>query len=89
MPRPLASRNDQFAQVCPEAKIMGANKACNRGLLLPDERQLPGGSGGLREGRVGPITLPESGLRFHQAPTGRQIFLSRLANHTRPLFTPR
>ena len=36
-PASRALRDDQFAQVCPEAQVVGTDKARDRGAVLPDQ----------------------------------------------------
>lgn len=77
--RPL--RDDQFAQVGPEAEVVGTDKAGDRGVVLPHQRQVARRLDTFRQSRVGPITLPESGLRLHQPANGRKILASGFTNH--------
>src|SRR6185369_5834407 len=61
-----ALRDDQLAQVCPETQVVRTDKARDRGVVLPDQRQVTRGLNGPRQGRIGPITVPKTGLRLHQ-----------------------
>jgi len=79
-------RNDQLAQICPEAKVMGTDEAHDRGVFLPNERQVAAGLDASCEGRVGPIVVPQPRLRFHEQPNGRNVVACRLTNHTRHSF---
>jgi hypothetical protein len=79
-------RYDQFAQVRPEAQVVGTDKASDRGIVLPDQRQVTGTLDTPRQGRIGPIALPKSGLRLHQPANGWKIFASGYSNHVLCLF---
>src|SRR5574341_1510864 len=73
-------RDDQLAQIRPEAKVVSTRKTGDRAIVLPHERQVASALDGPGEGRVGPPGLPKPGLRLHQPANGQKILASRLAN---------
>lgn len=77
--RPL--RDDQLAQVGSEAQVVGTDKASDRGVVLPDQRQVTRGLDTFRQRRIRPIALPKPGFRLHQPANGRKILASGFSNH--------
>ncbi len=77
----LSGVHNQFAQVSPESKIMGADETKNLTVVFPHKCQSTRESYCIGNGLIGPPGLPESWDCLHQGSNAWNIRRDRLANH--------